>query len=153
MYKIRGTIGEQRAVYDLLSADCEVFTPVVDSEFDLLIRFDNVFYTVECKTSEHTPCGENTVSFDVSRTMHSNSRITSITYGDNIDFLYFWTPKYPNISCLVPRNMISGKQFTIYYGETKKQKSQNIFSDFSCVETLHHTSRIRDEEKVQTTNS
>ena len=139
MYKFRGELGVQLAIIAMMKAGIMVYRPIVDTTPDFLIELDGKFLKVEMKTSTHCRGNDNVRIYGLSKTIHSNSRMSSVKYGDGeVDLFCLWSPGFSSEICFVDYNYISGKEITIDYSPTKPTRHNvNWYRDFSFDEMVN----------------
>lgn len=153
-----GNIGEAKTLAKFVELMIPVYVPFGDNEkSDLIAEFNGRLNRIQVKTSEKWEDGKIVINL-VSSTAHRKAGVKHKYNKSEIDYFVIYNLQSDKL-LLLPIEKFSERTsltFRIPYQPSKNQhESFNwedyLFEKIICVETLHETSSLEDEDKVQTT--
>ena len=137
-YRLQGELGVQKAVFEFLKLNLNVYKPFVDKGVDLLIEYNGQYLKIHCKTSKFTPKSENCVVYELTKTYHSNSKIGVKKYTpEEVDYFFLFSELHEDKPCLVPFVLARDKRtINIDYSSSKSHPLKNHYKDFEVKEIL-----------------
>lgn len=146
--KDTGNLGEHLAILECLKLGIIVSRPLGDNaRYDLILDINGKLLTAQVKTNNRAE--EDMVSFPLTSSQAHRGKGRQ-TY--DVDVFLLVDLYRENVFLLKASE--DKKSIILRYTTTRTARS-NLAQDYllrSCVETLHDTSRLLDEDKVQTPN-